>query len=271
MSVQNTNEVGRGIPASKPELEVDFTSPKGEPVGESLEVEFASDLSPPSAKDPAAPPGLEVELEEASSDAAPSAASSAPVAAPSAATTAVSTKELVSIYLLAMHLPSADLVASDYTDADGVVVRRIKEWRGETQRVAREIETMRRSIYRRIERVWCMVREFGVWTAVTEQGVREAERISKEVRERLRQLGLAEVAHRYYVRAIKVYLEPSDAKMLLDAAVAQLSSEVEELGRRIKEAEASQNRRLVKELMYKKEYVSALLDTFKKYIEKISR
>mgnify|MGYP005618703973 CR=1 FL=1 len=199
--------------------------------------------------------------------------------APAPATTAVTAAdaaapargELVSIYLLAMHLPSADLIADDYTDAGKGIVRRIKEWRGENaQRVAREIETMRRGAYRRIERLWCMVREFGVWIAVTEAGVREAERISKEVRERLHQLGLGEVEHRYFVRAIRVFLEPSDAKLLLDAAVRQLSTEVEELERRIKDAEVAQNRRLVKELMYKREYVKHLLTTLKNYIENIN-
>jgi len=219
-----------------------------------------------------ATPELEVELEAPAATTAATTAVTTP-ATPAMAATAVTTPargELVPIYLLAMHLPSADLIADDYTDADKGVVRRIKEWRGETQRVAREIETMRRNIYRRVERLWCMVKEFGVWIAVTEAGVREAERISKEVRERLHKLGLAEVAHRYYVRAIKIYLEPSDAKMLLDAAVVQLSGEVEELGRRIREAETNQNKRLVKELLSKKEYVASLLQTFKKYIENLN-
>jgi hypothetical protein len=179
--------------------------------------------------------------------------------------------ELVPVYMLAMHLPSPDLIADDYTDADSGVVRRIKEWRGANTQIAREIENMRRGIYRRIERLWCMVREFGVWITVSEAGVMEAERISKEVRERLHRLGLGEVAHRYFVRAVRVYLEPSDAKMLLDAAVLQLSAEAEELDRRIKDAESAQNKRLVKELMHKREYVRSLLDVFKKYIVEISR
>jgi hypothetical protein len=206
---------------------------------------------------------LEVELE------APAAA--ATTAVTTADVTTPTRGELVSVYLLAMHLPSADLIADDYTDADRGIVRRIKEWRGEnTQRVAREIETMRRGIYRRIERVWCMVKEFGVWITVSEEGIREAERLMKEVRDTLQKIGLGEVAHRYFVRAIRVYLEPSDAKMLLDAAVSQLNAESQELERRIKDAEVAQNKRLVKELMYKREYVKYLLSTFKKYIENIN-
>ncbi len=187
----------------------------------------------------------------------------------SAVTAETAARELVPVYILAMHLPSADLVADDYTEADGRVVRRVKEW--QNYDVARAIENLRRNIYRRIERLWCMVREFGVWITVSGEGVEEAERLMKEVRDTLQKIGLGDVAHRYYVKAVRMYLEPQDAKMLLDAAVAQLSAEVEELQRRIKEAEAAKNRRLVKELMHKKEYVKALLDAFKKYIEEISR
>jgi len=207
-------------------------------------------------------PELEVELE-------------APAAA--AAATAVTTAdaptrgELVPVYLLAMHLPSADLIAEDYTDADRGIVRRIKEWRGANTQIAREIETMRRGVYRKIERVWCMVKEFGVWVTVSEEGVKEAERLMKEVRDTLQKIGLGDVAHRYFVKAVKIYLEPQDAKMLLDAATAQISKEVEELDRRIKDAEASHNKRLVKELMRKKEYAITLLKIFKRYMEEVSR
>jgi len=229
-----------------------------------LDVEFSSAPAAAAALPPAAPAvtavteRLEVELE-------------APAAEP-AATGSSARGELVSIYMLAMHLPSADLVAEDYTDSDSGsgVVRRVKEWRGSHRDVAREIENMRRNVYRRIERIWCMVREFGVWVTVSEEGVKEAERLSKEVRERLQRLGLGQFAPRYFVRAVKVYLEPQDARMLLEAAVDQLRGEMEELGRRIDDAVKNQNRRMVKELMYKKEYVKALLYTFKKYIEDIS-
>jgi hypothetical protein len=195
--------------------------------------------------------------------------------APAAAATAVTTAdaptrgELVPVYMLAMHLPSPDILADDYTDYLSNAVRRVKEWQGARRDKARLIETMRRSIYRRIERLWCMVHEFGVWIAVTEQGVMEAERISKEVRETLHRIGLGELTSRYFVRAIRVYLEPSDAKMLLDAAVAQLSNEVAELDRRIKDATASRNARLAKELMRKKEYTMTLLNIFKEYMEKV--
>jgi hypothetical protein len=222
------------------------------PEVQGLEVAFEAPAAAAKLEASAAPAELEVELE-----------------APATAVTTPPRGELVPVYILAMHLPSPDLVCDDYTDVDSGTVKRIKEWRGKNAQLAREIETLRRSIYRRLERLWCMVREFGVWIAVTEAGVREAERISKEVRERLHRLGLGSVANRYYVKAIKIYLEPQDAKMLLDAAVQQLSAEVQELGRRIKDAELSQNRRLVRELMYKKEYVKHLLMIFKSHIENI--
>ncbi len=188
-----------------------------------------------------------------------------------AVTAETSRQELVPIYMLAMHLPSPDLIADDYTDTGDGVVRRVKEWRGDLRRVARVIENMRRGVYRKIERLWCLVREFGVWITVSEEGVREAERLMKEVRDTLQKIGLGDVAHRYYVKAVKMYLEPQDAKMILDAAVSQLSSEIRELERRIKDAVAAQNRRQVSELMRKKEYAAALMNIFKKYIESISR
>ncbi len=230
-----------------------------------LEVELAPAptalLGASSAPAEPAEEALEVELEELPP----------PPSAATAVTTQTPRNELVPVYLLAMHLPSPDLVADDYTELLDQRVRRVKEWRGEDTRAAREIETMRRGIYRRIERLWCMVRELGVWIAVSDEGVREAELIAKEVREKLRQLGLGEVAHRYFVKAVKIYLEPSDAQMLLDAAVTQLSVEVQELERRIKDAETAQNRRQVRELMRKKQYVEALFYAFKKYIGDISR
>jgi hypothetical protein len=204
------------------------------------------------------PAPLEVELEEV------------PAATAVSATAAPRREELVPVYLLAMHLPSADLVADDYTVSGDGAVMRIKEWKGEhARRVAREIENMRRWAYRKIERLWCMVREFGVWVTVTTAGVEEAERISREIRELLHQLGLGYLAGRYYVRAIKVYLEPRDALLLLEAAVNQLQGEVQVLEQRIRDAENSRNKRLVKELMYKKDYVEHLLGVFKKYIENI--
>jgi hypothetical protein len=179
-------------------------------------------------------------------------------------------QELVPVYMLAMHLPTEDVVASHYTESDASGARRVKEWSGDRARVARAIENLRRNAYRRIERLWCMIKDFGVWITVSEEGIKEAERLNAEVREALQKLGLGELARRYYVRAVRVYLEPHDAKMLLDAAVAQMRGEIEELEKRIKEAESEQNRRLVRELSRKREYVSALLETFRKYLESLA-
>jgi hypothetical protein len=215
-------------------------------------------------------PELEVELAEPSVEVGLEEAPAATAVTTADAATSIR-KELVPVYILAMHLPSADLIAEDYTEAAGGGVRRIKEWTGNARHLAREIETMRRNIYRRLERIWCMVREFGVWISVSETGVEEAERISREVRERLRRLGLGQYSPRYFVRAVKIYLEPQDARVLLDAAVEQLRGEVDELQRRIDDAIKNQNKRLAKELMHKKEYVRELLNMFKKYIEDISR
>jgi TolA-binding protein len=53
------------------------------------------------------------------------------------------------------------------------------------------------------------------------------------------------------------------------ARVRQLRGEIEELQRRIKEAEGEQNKQLVRELTRKKEYIQALLETFRKYAERL--
>jgi hypothetical protein len=203
------------------------------------------------------PPELEVELEEAPAHHSP----------PQAA--APQRQELVPVYLLAMHLPTEDVVAVHRTESGVDGAKRIKEWSGERAKLAREIESLRRQAYRKIERSWCMVREFGVWVTVSESGVREAEELGREVRERMQKLGLGDIAQRYYVRAIRAYFEPGDARTLLDAAVAQLRGEIEELERKIKDAETAQNKRLVRELSRRREYIQALLETFRKYAERL--
>jgi hypothetical protein len=179
-------------------------------------------------------------------------------------------QKLVPVYMLAMHLPTEDVVAVHRTESDESSTRRVKEWSGDRARITREIESLRRQAYRRIKRLWCMVREFSIWVAVTEDGIREAERLSAEVRQKLAELGLKDVADRYHVRALRVYMEPRDARTLMDAAIRQLRGEIEELERRIKDAEAEQNKRLVKELARKREYVNALLETSRKYLESLA-
>jgi hypothetical protein len=148
---------------------------------------------------------------------------------------------LVKLYFLGMRLPSPYLV-QEY-ESEGYVERRI--WSSEVRReLKRRLEAIRRACYDRISRVFAAVEEYGVWIAVTDEAVREAERISSWVRSRLSRLPLKEVKDvdlsRYSVKAIPVYLEPEHAREILELAERHLSADVEVLRRRIEEAEKEQ-------------------------------
>jgi hypothetical protein len=148
---------------------------------------------------------------------------------------------LVKLYFLGMRLPSPYLV-QEY-ESEGYVEKRI--WGSEVRReLKRRLEAIRRACYDRISRVFAAVEEYGVWIAVTDAAVREAERISSWVRSRLSRLPLKEVKDvdlsRYSVKAIPVYLEPEHAREILELAERHLSVDVEVLRRRIEEAEKEQ-------------------------------
>jgi hypothetical protein len=149
-----------------------------------------------------------------------------------------SERGLVKLYFLGMRLPSPYLV-QEY-ESEGYVEKRI--WGDKVRReLKRRLEAIRRACYDKISRVFAAVEEYGVWIAVTDKAVREAERISRWVISRLSRLPLKEVKDvdlsRYTVKAIPVYLEPEHAREILELAERHLSADVEELRRRIEEAE----------------------------------
>jgi uncharacterized protein YdcH (DUF465 family) len=149
-----------------------------------------------------------------------------------------SERGFVKLYFLGMRLPSPYLV-QEY-ESEGYVEKRI--WGDEVRReLRRRLEAIRRACYDRISRIFVAVEELGVWIAVTDEAVREAQRISRWVISRLSRLPLKEVKDvdlsRYTVKAIPVYLEPEHAREILELAERHLSADVEELGRRIEEAE----------------------------------
>ncbi len=144
---------------------------------------------------------------------------------------------LVKLYFLGMRLPSPYLVQK--YESEGYVEKRI--WSDRVRReLKRRLEAIRRACYDKISRVFAAVEEYGVWIAVTDAAVREAERISRWVISRLSRLPLKEVKDvdlsRYTVKAIPVYLEPEHAREILELAERHLSADVEVL-RRIEEAE----------------------------------
>jgi hypothetical protein len=178
--------------------------------------------------------------------------------------------ELVKIYLLAMHLPSEYLI-QELEREKGVEKRK---WPGERLELAERIRRIRAKAYERIERIFSYVESLGVWIAVTDEAVTEARSVMRMVRLELSELHIEEYKpnfdiDKYIVRAVPVYLEPEDAKRVLEAAMRKLSADAEELTRKIEEAEKARNERRVKEL--KRDYSRILrkLEEIKSYLRQI--
>ena len=182
--------------------------------------------------------------------------------------TAVRSK-LVKVHLLAMRLPSRYLLQSVRFVAVAGGVEEVRRWEGERARLAKHLETVRRRAYAMASRVFAFVEEYGTWIAVSEEAVREAERISRYVQLELAKLGLAQYAERYRVRAVPVYLEPEEAEELLQAAIQHLSEDVEELEVKIEVAQRMRARSSLQRLEREKECREALLKAFKEYLASV--
>jgi len=185
--------------------------------------------------------------------------------------------ELVKVYLLAMRLPSKYLLQKIEVNEDSEGSVEVRKWSKEAVEVASRLEGIRRSAYTKLERVFAHVEEYGVWVAVTEKAVEEARKVNEWVREELKKETVRkaleakniDVDKLYSVRAIPVYLEPENAKELLEAAIRHLSEDAEELSRRIAEAEQEQSKRALKRLSEDLEYKKALLESFKKFLSQL--
>jgi len=181
-------------------------------------------------------------------------------------------QELVRIYLLAMRLPTRHLLMESTYERDGNgVLREIRRWDTKAAQLVSHIETIRRNAYERLGRVFCHIEEYGTWIAVTEDAVKEAQEVSKYVIEELRKIGLDKVKNinieeRYGVRVVPIYLEPSEARNLLEVAVRHLSEDVEELSKKIEEARQNENKKYLRQLESEKKYRQALLEAFKRYL-----
>jgi DNA-binding transcriptional MerR regulator len=191
-----------------------------------------------------------------------------------------SSQRLVKIYELVMRLPSKYLVQqSKYvkTETGGVAEQRV--WEGLAQPVASRLEGIRRTAYDKIKQLgsFVHVKEFEKWIAVTDKAVKDAEEVSKWVREELSKLPLKQlrpdidIDKIYTVKAIPVYLEPEDAKLLLDTAIAELEEAREELERKIQEAEQEKKRSTIKKLEQELEYTKQVLEQFKKFLQQIEQ
>jgi hypothetical protein len=181
-------------------------------------------------------------------------------------------QELVRIYLLAMRLPTKHLLMQSEYERDGNgVLREVRRWDGKTAQIASRVEGIRRDAYARLSRVFCHVEEYGVWVTVSEDGVKEAQEVSKFVIEELRKLGIDKIKNisiegRYGIRVVPIYLEPEEAKNLLETAIAHLSRDVEELEKKIEEAKKNENRKYLRQLESEKKYRVALLEAFRRYL-----
>jgi seryl-tRNA synthetase len=179
--------------------------------------------------------------------------------------------ELVKIYLLSMHLPSEYLI-QELERGEGVETRM---WPGEKRELAKKISGIRASAYERIERIFSYVEDLGVWIAVTDEAVTEARRVMRDVRLALSELHIEEFkpnfdVDRYIVRAVPVYMEPEDARRVLEAAVRKLSADAEELARKIEEAEKAKAKKdKIKDLRRDYNRIMRKLEEIKSYLKHI--
>lgn len=180
--------------------------------------------------------------------------------------------ELVRIYLLSMRLPSRYLVQKVSRDR---VSKLMIERREMNHEIARHLDAIRIYAYRHIQRIFAYVEEYGTWIAVTEEAVAEADRVSREVINRLKEIAShinmtpADIEKRYSVKAIPIYLEPDHARELLHAAIKSLSEDVEELENKIEEAKKAKRATLAFNLTRDQKVKKALLEAFKKYLSQL--
>ena len=210
------------------------------------------------------PPKIKLEVEPVSAPATVEATAMAPTAQQP------QRQELVKIYLLSMRLPSRYLVQQVEFEKG----REIRSWEGVAAEVASKLEGIRREAYDMINRAFAHVEDYGVWIAVTDEAVKEAEKVSEFVREKLKTLPLSQVKSvdidkLYSVKAIPIYMEPEDARELLKAAVKHLSDDVVELEAKIKGAELQKKRKYLTQLEKDLNYKRALLEAFRKYLDTI--
>jgi hypothetical protein len=181
---------------------------------------------------------------------------------------------LVKVYLLSMRLPSKYLVQKVEVQKVPEGLREVRKWEGEVAEVASRLETIRRNCYAKASRVFAYVEDFGTWIAVTNEAVDEAKKISEYVKAELSSLRLDQVKNislsAYAVEAIPVYLEPEDAKKLLNAAIQHLSADVEELEAKITEAEKEQKKEALRRLENNLKYKQELLNAFKRFLQTLT-
>jgi len=177
---------------------------------------------------------------------------------------------LVKVYLLSMRLPSKYLVQEVRVEKN-VEVRKWEDVRAE---IASHLEGLRRKCYERVSRIFAHVEDFGTWIAVTDEAVEEAKKVSDFIKSELSKLQIDQVKkvdlNAYSVKAIPVYLEPEDAKEILNVAIAHLSADVEKLEAKITEAEKEQKKEALRRLENNLKYKQELLNAFKRFLQTLT-
>jgi hypothetical protein len=212
------------------------------------------------------PKELEVELEAPTMPTAVQPQPQAPIP---------SKPSLVKVYLLSMRLPSKYLVQKvEVEKVSETFFKEVRKWEGAVAEIASRLETIRRNCYTKASRVFAYVEDFGTWIAVTDEAVDEARRISEYVKSELSGLRLDQVKNislnAYTVEAIPIFLEPEDAKKLLNAAIQHLSADVEELEAKITEAEKEQKKEALRRLENNLKYKQELLNAFKRFLQTLT-
>jgi len=202
--------------------------------------------------------------------------------------------ELVPLYLLSFELPSyalATMLREYELDKQTLILKEVNYIESELKK---KIENLRRNFYAQCDKLF-ETSTLG-WVTVTEEGVKFAnewnERFKsalvtfantliaqklnstsdpklKELYLRLQNKLIAR-ANRRIVKAIKIYIEPEDAKELLSDIVSRLNEEVEEFKRRIEEAEKKSEEKKIKWLMRELTLRELKLKMFKDVLSKIS-
>jgi DNA-directed RNA polymerase subunit L len=115
----------------------------------------------------------------------------------------------------------------------------------------------------------------GMWIAVSDEAVREAYEISRWVRKKLKESGIEKIKNidvdkTYGIDVIEIYVKPDDAKKILERAIETLSQDIEELNKRIAEAEKTNNRNALRRLQNSLEFKRALVEVFKKKLSQLT-
>jgi len=202
-------------------------------------------------------------------------------------------EELVELYVLSFNLPSSSLAllkTEHELDRKTNLITELRLIEGE---LAKKIESLRRDFYYHCDKIF-ETSTLG-WITTTEEGIKFAEEwnskfahalevfadeyIGKKLEqvqdEELRRLyqklyrKLRERAKSRLVKVIKVYIEPEDAKELLKEIVDRLSTELEILKRRVKEAEEKKRKSQLYRLNFELSVKELKLQMFKKKLEEI--